>query len=131
MLSTASACRAACCGVTGWQHDRYFHAGVNGRTTLEDGIDMNANEEIDQAYSMLTAHKYALTAITVTVLACMPRSDAEAWLKEFEEKSQRLFTRDNIAVDDIRATRIARDGLEMIEGFAEEVRRRLRGAQGD
>lgn len=86
---------------------------------------MTTQEEIDQAYSRLTAHEYALEWITAAMLSCMPRADADAWLARFKEKSRQVFVRDNVGVDDMRATRIVTDGLDMIEGFAEKVRARL------
>jgi hypothetical protein len=86
---------------------------------------VTATEEIDQAYSRLMAHEYALECITATMLSYMPRADADAWLARFKEKSRKVFVRDNAGVDDMRATRIVTDGLDMIEGFAEKVRARL------
>lgn len=86
---------------------------------------MTRIEEIDQAYSRLMAHQYALETLTATVLACMPAADADRWLAAFATNLDRVTVRENAAVDDIRATRMTRDGLDMLHGFAESVRARL------
>jgi len=90
---------------------------------------MTKIEEIDQAYSRLMAHQYALEVLTTTVLACMPAADADRWLTTFTAKLDRVTVRENVAVDDIRATRITRDGLEMLEGFAAKVRALLENSR--
>jgi len=86
---------------------------------------MNTSDEIDQAYSRLMAQKYALECITATVLNFMPKADAQAWLAEFKAKSHQVSVPDGAGVDDIRATRIVRDGVQLIDEFAEKVRKRL------
>lgn len=86
---------------------------------------MTKSEEIDQAYSRLMAHQYALETLTATVLACMPASDVEHWFAAFTTNLDRLTVRENIDVDDLRATRITRDGLDMIHDFPRRVRSML------
>jgi hypothetical protein len=87
---------------------------------------MTTTEEINQAYARLMAHEFALECITATVLNCMPLAEAEGWLAGFKEKSRQVLVQGDAAVDDIRATTIVRDGLQLTDHFAEKVRARLR-----
>lgn len=87
---------------------------------------MDTADEINQAYSRLMAHQFALECITATVLNCLPADAAEQWLADFKSRARRVVVPDNAAVDDIRATIIVRDGAELIENFAEKVRTLLR-----
>jgi len=83
-----------------------------------------------QAYARLTAHEFALEVTLTTMLQLMPADVADNWLVEFRKKSRTFWVRDNIAADDISATKILRDAAEITEAFADKVAKRLASIRG-